>query len=245
MADVASRPPSLPGSSSQSRLAAIAFSLFAHLALLSLVLVSVKPDLIPPMPAQPPLIVPMEIVPPPPKTPVTPEPAKPSPAPAKATPQKAPPRKALARPTPAPARVAALPAGPTQGSDFGVSDSELAGAAVAGSGTGGATCDMAARLRDALRKDTLVRAAAARAGAAGNHAIRVWNGDWVQSSGDDGKGLQAAKEAILWEVGFAPAACREQAVRGLIVITMNDAPGSARIVVGTSAWRWSDLLGRR
>jgi hypothetical protein len=241
----------LPGSrSSRSRLAAVVFSLCAHLALLCLVLVSVKPDLVAPPPAAPPLVVPMEIVPPPPQSPVTPEPAKPSPAkaaPAKA-PTKAPAKKALARPTPTPTRVAALPAGPIQGSDYGVSDSELSGAAVAGgggSGTGGATCDMAARLRDALRKDTLVRAAAAKAGAVGNHAIRVWNGDWVQSTGDDGKGLQAAREAILWEVGFAPAACREQAVRGLIVITMNDAPGSAKIVLGKPAWRWSDVLGRR
>jgi hypothetical protein len=191
------------------------------------------------------MVVPVEIVPPPPKTPVTPEPAKPSPAPAKAAPAKAPARKALARPTPAPARVAALPAGPVQGSDNGVSDSELAGASVAGSGGGGANCDMAARLRGALRKDVLVRAAAAKAGASGNHAIRVWNGDWVQSGGDDGKGLQAAREAILWEVGFAPPACREQAVRGLVVITMNDAPGSAKLVLGASSWRWSDLLGRR
>lgn len=246
MADVASRPSPLPGSSSRSRFGAVAFSVFAHLALLSLVLYSVKPDLAPPPPAAPPPIVPVEIVPPPPKpTPVTPESAKPAPAPTKATPTTAPVRKELARPTPAPARVAAIPAGPAQGSDFGVSDSELAGAAVAGAGSGGASCDMAARLREALRKDNLVRAAAAKAGAAGNHAIRVWNGDWVQSSGDDGKGLQAAREAILWEVGFAPSACREQSMRGLVVISMNDAAGSAKIVLGTAAWRWSDLLGRR
>ena len=245
MADVASRPSLFPGSGSRSRLAAAAFSIFAHFALFCLVIFSVKPDLVAPPPATAPLVVPMEIVPPPPKTPVTPEPVKnPEPAPAKAAPQKATPKKSLARPTPAPAR-AELPAGPVQGADFGVSDSELAGASVAGSGAGGATCDMAARLRDALRKDTLVRAAAARAGANGNHAIRVWNGDWVQSGGDDGKGLQAAREAILWEVGFAPAACKQEAMRGLVVITMNDAPGSAKIVLGASAWRWSDLLGRR
>ncbi|HEY1562671.1 MAG TPA: hypothetical protein VGF71_17525 [Caulobacteraceae bacterium] len=245
MAAVASRPSSIPGSSSHSRLAAAAFSLFAHLALFALVLYSVKPDLRAPPAAEPALVVPVEIVPPPPKTPVTPEPVKnPEPAPAKSTPKEAP-RKALARPTPAPARVAALPAGPVQGSDNGVSDSELAGAAIAGAGAGRANCDMAARLRDALRKDSLVRAAAAKAGANGNHAIRVWNGDWVQSGGDDGKGLQAAREAILWEVGFAPPACREQAVRGLVVITMNDAPSSAKLVLGAALWRWSDLLGRR
>jgi hypothetical protein len=192
------------------------------------------------------LIVPVEIVPPPPKqTPVTPEPAKPAPAPTKAAPAMAPVRKELARPTPTPARITPIAAGPAQGSDFGVSDSELAGAAVAGAGSGGASCDMAARLREALRKDTLVRAAAARAGASGNHAIRVWNGDWVQSGGDDGKGLQAAREAILWEVGFAPVACRDQAMHGLVVISMNDGSGSAKIVLGTAAWRWRDLLGRR
>lgn len=246
MADVASRPSPLPGGSPRSRLGAVTFSVSAHLALFCLVLFSVKPDLVAPSPPQPPLIVPVEIIPPPPKAPPTPEPIdNPEPAPTKARPAKAPVRKELARPTPAPARVAAIPAGPAQGSDYGVSDSELAGAAVAGAGAGGATCDMAARLREALRKDNLVRAAASRAGASGNHAIRVWNGDWVQSGGDDGKGLQAAREAILWEVGFAPAACRDQAMHGLVVISMNDAAGSAKIVLGTAAWRWSDLLGRR
>jgi hypothetical protein len=31
-------------------------------------------------------------------------------------------------------------------------------------------------------------------------------------------------------------------VRGLVMISMNDAPGAARVVVGASDWRWSDLL---
>jgi hypothetical protein len=69
----------------------------------------------------------------------------------------------------------------------------------------------------------------------------VWNGDWVQGRGEDGKGLAAVREAILWEVGFAPAACRAQPVHGLVLLSMN---GATRLAVGAGDWRWSDLLGR-
>ena len=54
----------------------------------------------------------------------------------------------------------------------------------------------------------------------------------------------SVREAIQWEVGFAPEACKEERVQGLVVISLADAPGSARIALGTGAWRWTDLLGR-
>ena len=38
-------------------------------------------------------------------------------------------------------------------------------------------------------------------------------------------------------------ACRTAPVHGLVLIALNDAPGSARLVVGAGDWRWSDLLG--
>ncbi|MGH7024620.1 MAG: hypothetical protein ACREEB_13675, partial [Caulobacteraceae bacterium] len=156
---------------------------------------------------------------------------------------KEPTRTAKAAPSPRHLATAApLDAG---GASAGVSDADLAGAAIAGTGAGGGACDMPARLQAALRKDPLVRAAAAEAGANGNHAIFVWNGDWVRSQGEDGKGLSAVREAILWEVGFAPAACRAQPVRGLVLLSMDEAPGSARLVLGTGAWRWSDLLATK
>ena len=76
-------------------------------------------------------------------------------------------------------------------------------------------------------------------------AIRVWNGDWVQHGEQEGKGLAAVREAIMWEVAFAPAACRTQRMHGLVAISLNDAPGSARLVVGSGEWRWSDVLFAR
>src|SRR5262249_42269465 len=69
-----------------------------------------------------------------------------------------------------------------------LSAADLAGAASADSGGGGGQCDLARQLQGALRKDPLVKAAVA--GSAGK-AIMVWNGDWVQTNGEDGKGLAA------------------------------------------------------
>jgi len=120
-----------------------------------------------------------------------------------------------------------------------LSASDLAGAASADSGGGGGQCDLARQLQGALRKDPLVQAAVA---ASGGKAIMVWNGDWVKSNGEDGKGLAAVREAIIWEVAFAPEACRTKPVHGLILLSMNTNPGAARLAVGANEWRWSDLL---
>jgi len=124
-----------------------------------------------------------------------------------------------------------------------VGDGDLAGAATAASGRGSSACNMAQRLQDALRKDRMVAAAVAQADR--GKAIMVWNGDWVRHPGQDGNGLAAVREAILWEVGFAPAACRNERVQGLVILSMNDSPDASRLVVGAGAWRWSDLLGAR
>jgi hypothetical protein len=170
----------------------------------------------------------------------------PSPAPPKHKPTPAVARSASPRPMvkPKPLRPApaVLPADeiPTPVSAPGLSDGELAGAATADSGGGGA-CNMVRRLQGALRKDELVQAAARSPGAAGK-ALKVWNGDWLATPGEDGKGLSAVREAIMWEVGFAPAACRAEPVHGLVVISLNDAPGSTKLAMGGGEWRWSDLL---
>ena len=105
---------------------------------------------------------------------------------------------------------------------------------------------MIRRLQAALRKDALVQAAVADARAAGSgKALLVWNGDWIRSNGQDGAGLAAVREAIMWEVGFAPEACRAEPVHGLVLISLTDGPGAARLVVGAGDWRWSDLLRPR
>ena len=73
----------------------------------------------------------------------------------------------------------------------------------------------------------------------------VWNGDWVRPNAEDGKGLAAVREAIIWEIAFAPPACRAQPVHGLVMISLNEPPFSTRLVVGQGQWRWSDLLTPR
>jgi hypothetical protein len=124
-----------------------------------------------------------------------------------------------------------------------LSESQLAGAASAGEGGGGGGgCDTAWRVQQALRRDPLVRAAVAGANRLGA-AILLWNGDWVRSGGEDGKGLSAAREAITWEVAYAPEACRNQRMHGLVLLSLAD--GRTRMAIGSGDWRWSDLLGLR
>ena len=151
-----------------------------------------------------------------------------------------------ARPSPAAPVPESLPAAFVQAHAAGdgaeLSGDQLAGAQAAGDGggSGGGDCNMARRVQAALRKDPLARAAVR---AASGHAIMVWNGDWVQSGAEDGKGLAAVREAITWEVAFAPPECRRQRMRGLVLLSLND--GSPRLALGAGDWRWSDLLGLR
>ena len=133
---------------------------------------------------------------------------------------------------------AAVAASPGDAGD-GLSDAQIAGAATAGSSPAGRPCDMPRRLENALRKDPLVQAAVAGSNA---KAMLVWNGDWVRSNREDGKGLAAVREAIMWEIAFAPPACRAEPVRGLVLLSVNAAPGSVRLAIGSPEWRWSDLL---
>jgi hypothetical protein len=124
--------------------------------------------------------------------------------------------------------------------DPGLSDAEIAGASTAGEGEGdgggGRPCNMAHRLQVALRKDPMVQESVA--GYAGK-AIMVWNGDWVWFHGDIGKGLTAVRQAMMWEIAFAPEACRTQPMHGMVLLSSG---GSARLAVGSGEWRWSDLL---
>ncbi|MCR5875809.1 hypothetical protein LRS10_17560 [Phenylobacterium sp. J426] len=137
-----------------------------------------------------------------------------------------------------------------------VSEAQLAGARTAGAGSGGGTgagagdgsgggCDMVERLQAALRKDVQVREAigAAHRGAnAGRNALLIWNGDWVRNPGQEGKGLAGVRQAISMEVAFAPEACRNEPMRGLVLISMAD---GSRVALGGGNWRWTDLLNAR
>jgi hypothetical protein len=107
---------------------------------------------------------------------------------------------------------------------------------------------MVSHLQKALRKDAVVQAAAAKAhratGGRGK-ALLVWNGDWLRDPAEDGHGLAGVREAIMVEVAFAPAACRAQPMHGLVLVSLNDTPGSANLALGSGAWRWTDLLTPR
>ena len=169
--------------------------------------------------------------------------AAPSPSPS-AAPQSAkppPPRTLQARHTPSPPREDTTPADDSTPADPGpgLTDAQLAGAATAGSGGGGGACDMARRLQEALRRDPLAQAAVARFS---GRAVMVWNGDWIWMPGEDGKGLAAVRQAMMWEIAFSPKACQGQQVHGLVVISSAEGHGGARLAVGLNSWRWSDLL---
>jgi hypothetical protein len=212
----------------------------SHLLILCLFLAAQPPP--PVTPQYRPVVV--ELVPPPPPDAVD-TPAPPSAAAAPAAPAKSAPRRILVKRAPAPSELhAAAAADDGEADDRAavLSAGQLAGAASADAGPAGGACDMARWVQGALRKDPLVRAAVA---ASPGKAIMVWNGDWVRSHGEDGKGLAAVREAIMWEVAFAPEACRSEPVHGLVLFSVND--GSTRLAVGAvgvGQWRWSDLLRR-
>ena len=102
---------------------------------------------------------------------------------------------------------------------------------------------MVQRLQAALRKDPEVQAAiASEHGVLSGKAILLWEGDWIRSSSQEGKGLAGVRQAIIMEVGFAPAACRAETVNGRVLISLRDGPGAPRVVLGDGSWRWSELL---
>ena len=122
-----------------------------------------------------------------------------------------------------------------------LNESQLRGAAIAGEG-GGGNCDIARAVQQALRRDPMVHAAVEDAHRTGK-AVMLWNGDWVRTGGQDGKGLSAVREAVMWEVAFAPATCRNTRMHGLVLLSLAD--GHTRFALGAGDWRWSDLLGVR
>jgi len=230
-------------------------SLAAHVVIAVLVVASWRA--VTPPAAQPPIevtLAPLPVVPPPPPPPPDVAPDSPSPEP-DAAPKRAPthaaPAAAATHPAPAPfharpiavAAAAPVAAAAAASPGDGLSDADVAGASRVGDGRPHGACDMASRLQAALRRDhTVLAQAAAAVRQADGRALRIWDGDWVQNGVEDGKGLSAVREAVVVEVAFAPAACRAETVRGLVLLTLGDGPGAARIAVGSGQWRWSDLL---
>ncbi|MBD7941158.1 hypothetical protein [Brevundimonas guildfordensis] len=143
----------------------------------------------------------------------------------------------------------ALTAG--QGSGGGGGAGSGAGGSGGGSGSGvgggsGQGCDMVKRIQDALRNDPRINGAigqAYRSSGASGRAILMWNGDWLRSPGEEGKGLAGVRQAIAVTVGFSPRACKAETVNGYVLLTLSDQPGAPRVALGNGGrWRWSDLL---
>lgn len=244
----------------------------AHVGLFALLFV---PTPRPARPVEPAAIaVTMMMQPPAPPPPLPPpiddpdpggEPAGPpsaAPTPARPTP----PKPIVVKPSPRPARTPPPPTVESLPSSTAVSEpnvvlgeAALAGATVAGAGGGGGAggfgggsgsgdCDMVRRLQDALRDDPEVRQAVLqthRALGPGGKAILVWNGEWLRSPGQAGKGLAGVRQAIAMEIAFAPEACKARPMRGLAVIAFADGAGAPRLALGGGDWRWSDLLSAR
>jgi len=144
------------------------------------------------------------------------------------------------------AGAATVGAGPGGGGGDGVGGAGGNGGTGAGPGSGGGSCDMVRWVQEAVRDDAAVRRAviaASRDMNAAGRAMLVWNGDWLQSRNQAGKGLAGVRQAIALEVAFAPAECRNQRMTGLAVLTLEDGVDGARIALGKASWRWSDLLG--
>lgn len=134
--------------------------------------------------------------------------------------------------------------GSGSGSGAGTGAGDGAGSG-AGAGRGGA-CDMVKRLQDALRDDPRIKAHLTevyRDSGARGRAIVIWDGDWVLSPGQEGKGLAGVRQAVAVEVGFSPRECKSQTVRGYVVVTLGDGAGAPKLALGAGQWRWTDLLG--
>lgn len=181
-------------------------------------------------------------------------------------PQTAPPPPVHRTPPPVmPTEVVHVASGPAVPDMRLLGEGELAGALVAGSGAGGGAgdggsggggdggsgsggrCDMAGRLQALVRRDSRIQSAVRHAQAslgAGRRAMQIWDGDWVQSQGQEGRGLAGVRQAIAVEVAFAPRECRQQRVNGLVVLSLGDDAGAPRLALGAPSWQWSELALR-
>lgn len=104
---------------------------------------------------------------------------------------------------------------------------------------------MAARLQEAVRNTPQVRAAVAemaRNADAVGQALIIWDGEWVLTGGQDGKGLAGVRQAVSVTVAFAPQACKAEAVSGFVVLKLGEGENGPRVALGRSQWRWNDLL---
>jgi hypothetical protein len=233
------------------RLLAWSLSAGAHLIVFSALFWPLSAS---PPPAVEPSAIPITVVtspaPDPPGPPAPAGPPTPEPKAAAAPPAPPTPRPVVRSSSPRLADIAPRPpvdAAPADDNSDVLNPSQIAGALSAdnegggggGGGNNGGGCDTARIVQQALRRDPLVHDAVQDAHRLGK-AVILWNGDWVRSGAQDGKGMSAVREAIIWELAFTPEACRNKRVHGLVVLSLAD--GNTRFAIGAGDWRWSDLL---
>lgn len=109
----------------------------------------------------------------------------------------------------------------------------------------GETCQLTQWIQDALRQDDSVREALSaipREARSLANAIMLWDGRWVETATMSAGQVLPIRDAIILGVRTAPAACRDEEMRGPLLIAVPDRFGTTLLAVGSGAWRWSDLL---
>lgn len=109
----------------------------------------------------------------------------------------------------------------------------------------GETCQLTQWVQGALQQDPSVRAALSaipREARSLANAIMLWDGRWVESRAVSALQATPIREAIVVGVLTAPAACRDETIRGPLLIAVPDRFGTTLLAVGSGVWKWSDLL---
>lgn len=126
-----------------------------------------------------------------------------------------------------------------------VDDPVAISVAAAASAAAGSACDMTQWLRQALQADPQVQDALAhipRPARSVANAIMLWDRAWVGTGSAAASGVATIRLALVAGIRAAPAACRDQALRGPELFTLVDAVGTTVVAVGSGEWRWADVL---
>ncbi|WCT74451.1 hypothetical protein PQ455_04255 [Sphingomonas naphthae] len=109
----------------------------------------------------------------------------------------------------------------------------------------GEPCDLAARVRDALRGDAAVQASLGRlphdARSVAN-AVMLWDGRWIDGADRAShRALDTVRQAVLATVAQAPGICRTETQTGPSLLTLAGPPDTV-LALGSGQWRWDDLF---
>ena len=112
-------------------------------------------------------------------------------------------------------------------------------------GAAGQECALAQQAAEAIERDPVAMAelAALPPGVRSPaDAVMLWNGEWLNAgalpAGIDPDSLRRVVEQV---VAAAPAECRETVSTGPQFIPVPEKERTTMLVIGSGAWRWSDL----